>query len=75
MATVVVIPRDSTLQFRLVTGTNPETGAPIIESKTFNKVKSAATEQDIYDVATALAELQKYPVDEIRLEKESQLTQ
>jgi len=75
MATVVVVPRDSALQFRLVTGTNPETGAPIIESKTFNKVKSAATEQDVYDVATALAGLQKYPVDEIRLEKESQLTE
>lgn len=63
MATVVVVPLDSALQFRLVTGTNPETGAPIIESKTFNKVKSAATEQDVYDVATALAGLQKYPVD------------
>ena len=75
MATVVVVPRDSALQFRLVTGTNPETGAPIIESKTFNKVKSAATEQDVYDVATALAGLQKYPVDGIRLEKESQLTE
>ncbi|GAB4112592.1 MAG: DUF1659 domain-containing protein [Candidatus Caldatribacteriota bacterium] len=75
MATVVVVPGDSALQFRLVTGTNPETGAPILENKTFNKVKSAATEQDIYDVATALAGLQKYPVDEIRLQKESQLTE
>lgn len=75
MAVVVVVPRDSALQFRLVAGTNPETGAPIIESKTFNKVKSTAIEQDIYDVATALAGLQKYPIDEIRLQKESQLTE
>jgi len=75
MAVVVTVPRDSALQFRLVIGTNPETGAPIINSKTFAKIKSAAIEQDAYDVATALVGLQKYTVDEIRLEKESQLTE
>jgi len=72
---VIVVPRDSSLQLRLVTGTNPLTGAPIIESKTFTKVKAAALDQDVYDVATALVGLQKYPVDEIRAQKESQLTQ
>ena len=75
MATVITIPRDSSLQFRLVVGTNPETGAPIINSKSFAKIKSAALDQDVYDVATALVDLQKYPVDEIRLERESQLTE
>jgi len=33
MATVITVPRDSALQFRLVVGTNPTTGAPIINSK------------------------------------------
>ena len=75
MAVVVTVPRDSSLQFRLVVGTNPDTGAPIINSKTFNKIKSAALDQDVYDVATALVDLQKYVVDEIRFEKESQLTE
>jgi hypothetical protein len=75
MATVVTVPRDSALQFRLVVGTNPTTGAPIIQSKTFNKIKSAASDQDTYDVATALTGLQKYPLDEIRFEQESQLTE
>jgi len=75
MATVITVPRDSSLQFRLVVGTNPETGAPIINSKTFAKIKSTALDQDSYDVATALVDLQKYDVDEIRLEKESQLTE
>jgi len=75
MAVVVTVPRDSALQLRLVVGMNPDTGAPIISSKTFNKVKSAALEQDAYDVATALTGLQKYSVDEIRFEKESQLTE
>ncbi len=75
MATVIVVPRDSALQFRLITGTNPETGAPLIETKTFNKIKSSALDQDIYDVATSIAGLQKYPVDEIRVQKEVQLTE
>ena len=75
MAEVIIVPRDSSFQLRLVTGVNSETGAPIIESKTFGKVKSAAAEQDVYDVATALVSLQKYPVDEIRFEKDAQLTE
>ena len=66
MATVITVPRDSALQLRLVVGTNPDTGAPVIESKTFNKIKSSATDQEVYDVATALVGLQKYAVDEIR---------
>jgi len=75
MATVVTVPRDSSLQFRLVVGTNPETGAPIVNSKTFSKIKSTVIEQDAYDVATALIGLQKYAVDEVRFEKEFQLTE
>ncbi|MBA7548576.1 hypothetical protein ES705_41037 [subsurface metagenome] len=75
MAVVVTVPRDSSLQFRLVVGTNPDTGAPIINSKSFAKIKSDSLDQDVYDVATALVDLQKYTVDEIRLEKESQLTE
>ena len=75
MATVITVPRDSALQLRLVVGTNPDTGAPIVNSKTFNKVKSAANDQDVYDTATALVGLQKYTLDEIRLERESQLTE
>jgi len=64
MATVITVPRDSALQFRL-----------IINSKTFNKIKSAAGDQDTYDVATALINLQKYTVDEVRFGKESVLTE
>ena len=75
MATVITVPRDSALQFRLVVGTNPLTGAPIINSKTFGNIKSTALDQDVYDTATALVGLQKYTVDEIRFGKESQLTE
>ena len=75
MAIVVTVPRDSALQFRLVVGSNPETAAPIVSSKTFNRDKSTAIEQDVYDVANALVGLQKYPLNEIRFEKEFQLTE
>ena len=75
MATVITVPRDSSLQFRLVVGTNPITLAPIINSKTFANIKSAALDQDAYDTATALVGMQKYTVDEIRLERESLLTE
>ena len=75
MATVITVPRDSSLQFRLVVGANPDTGAPIINSKSFARIKSVALDQDIYDVATAIVGLQKYTVDELRLGKESQLTE
>jgi len=75
MAAVITIPRDSSLQFRLVVGTNPITLAPIINSKTFANIKSVALDQDVYDTATGLVGLQKYTVDEIRFGKESQFTE
>jgi len=75
MAEVITVPNDSSLQLRLAVGTNPETGAPIIQSKSFGSIKAAALDQDVYDTATALVGLQKYTVDEIRFGKESQLTE
>jgi len=75
MATVITVPRDSSLQLRLVVGTNPTTGAPIINSKSFSNIKSTALEQDAYDVANDLIGLQKYTVDEIRYSEEAQLTE
>ena len=75
MATVITVPRDSSLQLRLVVGTNPSTGAPIINSESFGNIKSTAIEQDAYDTANALIGLQKYTVDEIRYAEEAQLTE
>ena len=75
MADVIAVPQDSKLQLRFVVGTNPTTGAPILKTKTFSKVKSSAINQNIYDVATTLVGLQKYPVDEIRIIRSYQLTE
>ncbi len=71
---VLVIPYDSTLQIRLVVGINPESGKPIIRSKSFNRVKNTSNEQDVFDVANQLISLQKSSLDEIRLNKSEQLT-
>ena len=71
---VLVIPYDSTLQLRLVTGINPETSKPIIRSKSFGRVRYAADEQDVFDVANQLASLQKFNLDEIRFNQSAQLT-
>jgi len=71
---VVVVPYDSVLQLRLVTGTDPESGNPVIKTKSFNKVKDSAVEQDIFDVANELVSLQNYSLDEVRLRQTSQLT-
>ncbi|HZK11606.1 MAG TPA: DUF1659 domain-containing protein, partial [Atribacterota bacterium] len=46
MAVVITVPRDASLQFRLVVGVNPVSGAPIINSKSFANIKSAALDQD-----------------------------
>lgn len=71
---VVVVPLDTVLQLRLVTGTNPETGKPIIRTKSFSRIKDSAVEQDVFDVANQLVSLQKYTLDETRLNKSFQLT-
>jgi hypothetical protein len=71
---VVVVPYDSRLQLRLVTGIDPEDSSPIIKNFYFSKVKASAAEQDIFDVANQLVSLQKYSLDEIILNETSQLT-
>ncbi len=71
---VVVVPYDSRLQLNLVTGTDPETGNPIIKRTYFSNVKETAIEQDIFDVANQLVSLQKNSLDSIELTKSMQLT-
>mgnify|MGYP000476037943 CR=1 FL=1 len=71
---VVVVPYDSRLQLRLVTGIDPEDSSPIIKNFYFSKIKDSASDQDIFDVANQLVSLQKYSLDEIRINQTSQLT-
>ncbi|MGJ9458123.1 DUF1659 domain-containing protein [Oceanobacillus sp. CF4.6] len=55
----------STLQLVLTDGIDSESGLPIIKYKSFNNVKPAATADQLYAIATAVAELQERPLYEI----------
>ena len=52
------------------TGLDP-LGQPIVKAKTYNGVKAAALDQDVFDVAQALGSLQKNPVYRVdRIDRE-----
>lgn len=59
------VPEGSRLQISLQTGTD-EAGKPVISAKSFANVKPDALDQDVFDVAQALASLQIYPVVAVR---------
>lgn len=63
--TVVTLNNPSSLRVRLDAGLNDSTGKTIVKSKTFSNLKYDANNQDVYDVAKALMELQVYPVIEV----------
>ncbi|MCG0277657.1 MAG: DUF1659 domain-containing protein [Thermanaeromonas sp.] len=58
---VLVTPRESSLRLTLQVGTG-EGGEPIYRVRTYNRVKPQALDQDVFDVAQALAGLQVHPV-------------
>ncbi len=60
------VPYNSRLSLVFQTGTDPNTGAPILKTKSYSNVKSAATDDDVFDVANAIAGLQKYVLYEIQ---------
>ncbi|WP_249870779.1 DUF1659 domain-containing protein [Oceanobacillus saliphilus] len=50
---------NSSLQLVLQDGINPESGLPIFKFKSFNNVKTNATADQLYAIATAFAALQE----------------
>lgn len=56
---VVANPYDSRLTLTFYTGDDTE-GNPLESTKSFARVKHTATDQDVYDVAQALASLQTF---------------
>ncbi len=71
---VVVVPYDSRLQLNLVTGTDPESGKPIIKRTYFSNIKDTAVDQDVFDVANQLVNLQNDSLDSIERTNSMQLT-
>ena len=58
---VISIPLDSQVVVKFQAGLTP-TGSPVIRQKTINDIKITATDEDIYEVVTALFSLSEYPV-------------
>jgi hypothetical protein len=58
------VPGNSVIKLSLHTGDNPD-GSPVLRTRSLNNVKPAAADQDLFDVAAALAGLQQYPLNGI----------
>ncbi|NLW07150.1 MAG: DUF1659 domain-containing protein [Clostridia bacterium] len=71
---VVSTPLASTLRLQVQTGTDSE-GKPVYRLRSFSRVKPEASDQDVYDVAVALGNLQVHPVNAISRVNESDLSQ
>ncbi len=62
------------LQLELQTGVDAQ-GNPVYRNKNLRFVKPDAADQDLYDVAQALAGLQEYPLHKVSRIDASQLVQ
>lgn len=71
---VIVTPVDSTLQIIVQTGVDAD-NKPILRTRSYNRVKTTAADQDVMDVAKQLAGLQSHPVGSIRRIMESELAE
>ncbi|WZL78761.1 DUF1659 domain-containing protein [Eubacteriales bacterium mix99] len=65
-------PLSTRVQIRLSLGLG-ENGRERTRAKSLNNIKTDAPDQDIFDVASALAALQSYPVAGIRKVEQSDL--
>ncbi|OAT85104.1 DUF1659 domain-containing protein [Desulfotomaculum copahuensis] len=59
------VPAGATLRLVLQTGTDSG-GNPVLRNKNLANIAAAATDQDLYDVAQALAGLQKHTLSGVR---------
>ncbi|KGG79969.1 DUF1659 domain-containing protein [Caloranaerobacter azorensis] len=71
---VNAVTKDSKIKLNLDGGVDQK-GKQIVKSKTYSKVKTAATNEDVYSVAKTLANLQKMPVVSIRRIDEIELVE
>lgn len=63
---VTMTPVESSLKLVVVTGMS-DNGRPVVRTRTYNRLKSDADPQAVYDTAQAIGSLQQHPVSEIRL--------
>ena len=55
-----------TMQCRLMVGMDQESGLPIYRNRNYSRVNPSSTDQDVYDVATGLMDLQTHTLDAIK---------
>ena len=55
----------TSLRMKFDLGKDDSTGKTKVKSKTFSNVKHSASNEDVYEVASAIESLQQYPVLEI----------
>ncbi len=68
------VPGNSVLRLELRVGVG-EGDNPVYRNKSLGNVKSAASDQDMFDVANALADLQEYPLEGISRTDNAQLVE
>lgn len=61
---LVVTPLSSRLTLTVNTGVDAE-GNPVLRTRSYSGVKPSASDQDVYDVAQAVAGLQQHLVEEV----------
>lgn len=66
------LPLNSTLIVKYQAGSDPS-GGPILKQKSLNDLKANSTEQDLYDIASALFSLVQHPVITVQLRKNFEL--
>ncbi|MCF6095308.1 DUF1659 domain-containing protein [Microaerobacter geothermalis] len=71
---VISTPNFSRIVIAFQTGVDAN-GNPVKQSKSYNRVKPSSTDQDVYDVANALAGLQSNPVLSIQRFDQEELSQ
>ena len=62
---VIVANNPAGLRLKFDLGRDESTGKTKVKSKTFSNVKHNASNEDVYEVASALESLQEYPLIEI----------
>jgi hypothetical protein len=71
---VIVTPVDSSLQIIVQTGVDAN-NKPVYRTRSYNRVKTDAQDQDVLDVAKQIIGLQAHPVNSIRRVMETELNE
>ena len=66
------VPLGSTLRLIVQTGTDEE-GNPVLKSRNYRNVKPTAADQDLFDIASTLAALQKHTLNGVQRVDEANL--